>query len=187
VYVGHPGHDWPLKQTYPTPRSIVLDLRSLGYETSARGGEAWHASPRDRLEIQAFARDYARAFPCAPHPDYSGQLTDANVRALDRAASNPGRFAALGMLPPSCCIECHFEFEDRHVLPYVYAAGMEPEAKALALEHIDLIGADSETLERHAAEEMDLFRRANVPQRLLAYLDAEHREIMRGDMPWKKR
>lgn len=187
MHVGVPGWQWPLQDTFPQPRSMTIALRRLGFDVGARGGQTYNPIPRERLELQAFARAFARAFPShRPHPDYSGFLTEDNVRALDHASAHPGIFALEGALPPSCCIECHFETENREILPYVRAADLEVLAKALELEHAELIGASIEDLKQHARDEMDVFRRANVPLRLMAWLDAEHRDIERGKITWKK-
>lgn len=201
-YVGQAGWEWPLKETYPQARSMAIDLRKLGYEVNGRGnGQTMIPNDRDRLETRAFAEAFARAFPCfQPSPDYSGFLTAPNIRALDHASSNRSLFLLEGKLPPSCCLDCHFDTEDLLFAPYIRFAGLEVEAKALALEHQDLVRehlvgpapvdvavGELVRLRRHATDEMDLFRRANVPQRLLAWADAEHRQIDTGRMKWKKR
>lgn len=188
MFVGQPGWEWPLKETYPHARTMAIDLRRLGFEVNGRGTDnTWHPSERDRLELRSFAEAFARAFPRhTPPPDYSGLLTANNLRALDHASSNRSRFLLNSREPPSCCTECHFDTEDREILPYLRAVGMDVEAKAIALEHLDLRGEGLDVLRKHAAEEMETYRNANVPQRWLTWLDAEHRQIERGEMTWKK-
>lgn len=71
----------------------------------------------------------------------------------------------------SCCLKCHFDFEEQWCIPY-----LPPElARWLRTEHRRLreAGYPREQVEAHAAEEMGVFRRY-VPPDILATVEADH-------------
>lgn len=80
----------------------------------------------------------------------------------------------------NCCLECHFSYEVAKAFPYLPLTVQ----RELQEQHVWLAANDypTEELEAHAEYEMQFFRRFCPPD-VVAQIDADHREISRGQMP----
>lgn len=158
-------------------------LRRFRYEVSARGDQPWRLTPRDRLEIDAFRRDVDRARgsgmaaglpPAGSGPD----LTPADLDALAWADAHPAIWSLASAHPISCCLACHFEWEEREIWPYLSRS----DRTSLQADHDRLRSRPSVDLDvrRHAARETMIAARSGVPARLMASLDSDHRRLDHG-------
>lgn len=79
----------------------------------------------------------------------------------------------------SCCLRCHFEWEESHAF-----GDLPPELAArLRLEHDELKAADypRERVRDHAEREMLWFRWYCSPE-VVAFLERDHEAYSRGEM-----
>ena len=85
----------------------------------------------------------------------------------------------------SCCLECHFGYEELHCGPHL----PEHIRERIRQEHQDLIaqGLPAEAVHEHAHREMEWFREFGVPEDLLAQLEADHHEYEDGQMRSRQR
>lgn len=80
----------------------------------------------------------------------------------------------------SCCIECHFAFEEKNAAPY-----LPPQAMAwLRKQHRILRERNYPPIEvnRHAHAEMHLFRR-HCPAEIVELIDGDHDQYEQGNLP----
>lgn len=152
--------------------STGRSMRRLGYEVSARAGRPWSPTRRDRLELAAFARDVRDALGKTiqedpSHPDF--------VAAIELAAENPAAWAVQVTPEVQCCEECHFAYEEREAFPHLHAR----DRAVLTREHSDILAGDYKyAVRRHAMREMDMFREAGVPRRVIEAIEADHRRLL---------
>ena len=78
----------------------------------------------------------------------------------------------------SCCIECHLEFEEAQILPYLDLATQQ----RLLNEHQMLreIGYPRTEVHAHSLREMQWFRDAKVPPHLIAKAEKDHIALMKS-------
>ena len=157
---------------YKSASEVGRDLRRLGYDVSARRRQPWHVTPRDRLELVEFARDYKQAHgvEIVTVPACT-QFLDA----LARASANPAQWTLDAAHELQCCHKCHFDFEELRVFPF-----LDRKARAkLQRAHDELReDPDLDELRRHAANEVIIFRDAGVPKRLIESVEADHRALL---------
>jgi hypothetical protein len=94
------------------------------------------------------------------------------------SAANPVADAPLTENSPPCCLECHFAFEEEHVLPHL----PQRTQTAIKRDHAKLRRAlsrgrlDRAMITAHSEAEETLFAEY-VPLELRARMTAEHRKI----------
>lgn len=77
----------------------------------------------------------------------------------------------------SCCVECHFAYEETHAFPFL----PEHEQARLIVAHRKLVagGLDAQAVGRHARDEMQVFRQY-VPPAILRRIEDDHEHHERG-------
>lgn len=81
------------------------------------------------------------------------------------------------MNKPSCCLGCHFDYEEKHAFPCL----PEWARRLLYIEHENLRarGFPWAEVEAHAEREMGLFR-LYCPPDVVAFIDADHVHFTRN-------
>lgn len=83
----------------------------------------------------------------------------------------------------TCCVQCHFTFEEEEALPYLPA----PLQDRLLQEHAWLLanGLPKDQVVAHAEREMVWFR-YYCPPDIVAHIDKDHGFYERGELPVRR-